>query len=302
MRNRLLWWLALPALVLSITVGSVSAAQPEDKAKDEAAIQKNGEAFVEALHKGDSKAMAAFWASDGDFTDMAGHQVKGREAIEKALAAAFAEHKGLKVRVESLSLRFVTPEVAIEDGTTEAVPAKGGPPSQTRYTIVHVKKDGQWLVSSLRNSPYIPPSNYQHLRKLEGLIGNWAGATDTGEVERISLAWANNQNFIVGTFSTSARDVSVGSAKQWIGWDPLAKCVRTWIFDETGGFGEGSWTEDGKKWIFKASSVLQNGKKATTTLVIGAVDANTITLQARDRSVDGAALPETKEIKLKRVK
>ena len=87
-----------------------------------------------------------------------------------------------------------------------------------------------------------------------------------------------------------------------IGWDPVAKRVRSWIFDTTGGFGEGSWTKDGKKWTIKTSSTLQDGKKATATFIFAPVDADTITLQSQDRTMDGEKLPDTKEVKMKRVK
>src|SRR5262249_41376772 len=152
-------------------------------------IAKNAEAFVEAFHKGDAKALAAFFTTDADHTDQTGGTRKGREAIQKAFTSLFAEHKGLKLFIESDSLRFVTPDVAVEDGTTAVIPADGGPPTRARYTLVHVKKDGQWLVSSMRSNPYTPPSNAEHLGGLGWLIGDWSGETGTGEGERLSFAW-----------------------------------------------------------------------------------------------------------------
>jgi hypothetical protein len=65
--------------------------------------------------------------------------------------------------------------------------ADGGPPSRVRYTNVHVKKDGQWLLSAVRDSPSTPPSNYEHLRGLDWVIGDWVGQTEKGALERISL-------------------------------------------------------------------------------------------------------------------
>jgi uncharacterized protein (TIGR02246 family) len=280
------------------TLRGVARGNPEA----EATIQKLGEAFVEAFHKGDAKAVAACWAPDGDFILQTGRELKGRAAIEKAFADLFAKNKGLKMRIDSLSLRFPTPDSAIEDGTTEVFPPDGGPPSRARYTNVHVKQDGQWLLSSSREAPYVPPGNYQHLQGLEWAIGDWAGEAEEGGVERLAVAWADNQNFLNATFTTTSKDTSVGKATQWIGWDPVAARIRSWIFDATGGFGEGSWTQDGKKWVVKTTSVLQDGKKATATYVLAPVDADTIALQARDRSEDGNRLPDTKEIKLKRVK
>src|SRR5262245_8160989 len=130
----LLLWLAVP----------VWGQRGESDSKDKAAVAKNAEAFVKAFGKGDAKALAGFWTPDGDFTDQEGKHLKGREAIEKAFAALFAENKGLKLHIHSHSLRFVTASVAIEDGVT-AVISPDAAPSRARYTIVHVKKDGQWF-------------------------------------------------------------------------------------------------------------------------------------------------------------
>jgi uncharacterized protein (TIGR02246 family) len=302
MKSRVLCFLALPALIFMFMALPGHAEKPKGDAKDTEAIAKKGEAFVEAFDKGDARALARFWTKDGDFTDQTGHHLEGRDAIEKSLTKMFADTKGLRLHVESESLRFVSPDVAIEDGITEVIPADGGPSTKARYTIVHVKKDGEWLLSSVRNSPFTPPSQVEHLRGLDWVIGKWAGETDKGNVERLTFAWGEDQNYVVGTFSTTARNVPVASAKQWIGWDPVAKEVRSFIIDATGAFGEGHWTEDGKKWTIKTTVVLSDGKKATATFVLSSVDSNSISLQKRDQSVDGKPIPESKVVKLKRAK
>ena len=51
----------------------------------------------------------------------------------------------------------------------------------------------------------------------------------------------------------------------------------------------------------KSTIVLPDGKKATGTLTLRPVDADTIVLQGTDRTVDGNPVPDSKEIKLKRV-
>jgi uncharacterized protein (TIGR02246 family) len=301
MRTRLLWFLALPAMIFCLTALSGSAKQSKGDPKDSEAIQKQAEAFVEAFHKGDAKAVAALWTADGDYTDVTGRQIKGREAIEKAFTDLFAQAKGLKIRIDSDSLRFVTSEVVIEDGTSEVYPPDGAPPSRARYTIVHAKKDGQWLLASVREAAIPPPIN-EHLRALEWAIGDWTGETENGEAERITVAWDENQNFIVASFSTTLRGIPIGGAKQWIGWDPIAKNVRSWVFDSTGGFGEGAWTNDGDRWIVKTASVLQDGKKANATYIVRRVDPDSMTCQFTDRNLDGKSLPDTKEIRMKRIK
>jgi uncharacterized protein (TIGR02246 family) len=298
-----LWLLAGAVLTTAAAARPAAADQPNGgSAEDKAAIAKNAEGFIEAFQKGDAQAVAAFWAPDGDYTDETGRHMKGRGAIEKAFTKFFSENKGLKVRIDSLALRFVTPDVAIEDGTSSVIGPDGGPPSRARYSIVHVKKDGQWQLSSVRDSVYVAPSNQGHLSGLEALIGDWASEGDKGEAERLSVTWGPNENFVIATFARTSGAVTLGSATQWIGWDPAEKRVRSWIFDAAGGFGEGSWTRDGKSWVIKTTSTLQDGKKGTATYVVTEGDADTIGLQAKDRSVDGKGLPDTAEVKLKRVK
>jgi uncharacterized protein (TIGR02246 family) len=290
-------------LGLALLIGSPArAADPRGPAQDEAALLKNAEAFVEAFHKGDAKALAAFWAPDGDYTDQAGRRLKGREAIAKAFQGLFAEHKGLKLRIDIASLRFVTPGVAVEDGTTAVIPPDGGPPSRARYTVVHVKKDGHWLLSSVRDAPFSPPTNHEHLRGLEWLIGDWADETAQGEVARVSFAWSEGENFLMSSFTTTFKDIAIGGGTQWIGWDPVAKHIRSWVFENNGGFGGGTWTGEGDKWVIKSTGVLRDGKKVAATNILTRIDADTMSWQAKDRTEDGKPLPDIKEIKMKRVK
>jgi uncharacterized protein (TIGR02246 family) len=292
----------LPALLCGVLVLPGFADLNKADSKEGDAIQKQGEAFIEAFHKGDARGVAAFWAEDGDYTDLAGRQLKGREAIEKAFAEYFEKHKGAKVQIISESLRFITPEVAVEEGVSEVFPADGGLPSRARFSNVHVKKNGQWLLGSVKDTELTPPSNYEHLRGLEWAVGEWAGAGANGAVEHISLSWTETRNFIIGAFSTTVKDVSVGSAKQWIGWDPVAGRIRSWSFDDTGAFGEGAWTTEGEKWVIRTSTVLPDGKKATATYIVGPGDADSITLESKERTIDGNALPDVKEVRLKRIK
>src|SRR5262249_27676513 len=154
---------------------------------------------------------------------------------------------------------------AVEDGTSEVISADGGPPSRARYTIVHVKKNGEWLLGSVRSSPPPPSGTYEHLRDLESVLGDWAEDAGKGEGERLTFAWAEGHSFVTGTLSKTFRGTSVANAKQIVGWDPVAKTIRSWIFDASGAFGEGTWTRDGSKWVIKTTSVFPDGKKGSAT-------------------------------------
>ena len=137
MRMRMFPLLAFMALA-GFTARPAIAEDVKDTAKEEAAIFKSAEAFIEAFHKGDAKAVAAFWTADGDYTDQTGKLFKGREAIEKLFKGFFAENKGLKLRIDIASIKFVTADVAIEDGMTSTITPDGAPPSRRllRMTIL----------------------------------------------------------------------------------------------------------------------------------------------------------------------
>jgi uncharacterized protein (TIGR02246 family) len=183
MKTRLYWLVVLPVLMLGFIALGGSARSFKGDAKEDTAkevIAKNGEAFIEAFHKGDAAALAAFWTEDADHTNAAGTHLKGREAIQKSFETFFAENKGHKLRINSASLRFLTPDVAVEDGTSEVIPPDGGPPSRTHYTVVHVQKDGKWLLGSLREATFLPSTNYEHLHDLEWTVGDWADEEGKG--------------------------------------------------------------------------------------------------------------------------
>jgi len=273
---------------------------PRDSGPDRAALRKNAEAFVAAFARGDSRALAAMWVPDGDYVDATGRDLRGRDAIASGFQEVFAEHPGLKLRIDMTSLRFVNPDVAIEDGTSAVIPPDGLPPSAARYTIVHVKQEGRWMLRSVREAPWVPPSHHEQLRELAWLIGDWSDAADQGKVAHVSFAWAEDRNFITARFVTTVQGVPVAGGTQWIGWDPAGKRVRSWTFDANGGFGEGSWRRDGDRWTIDTTAVLPDGKTVKASDVVVRVDGETLRWQSRGRTVDGKPQPDTAEITMKR--
>jgi uncharacterized protein (TIGR02246 family) len=299
MRMRRLWLPGVTLLTLGITCRP--AASQEKNPEAAAALVKKAESFVAAFHKGDAKAVAAHWTADGDYTSQTGKTMKGRDAIEKAFTGLFADTQGLKLRIDSLSLRFVTPEVAIEDGVTSVLPPDGAPPSRARYTIVHVKRDGEWYLSSVRDAPFVAAGNREHLEELEWLVGAWAESAGKAETARIVYQWGANQNFLIGEFTTTHKQFAIGGGTQRIGWDAGNKKIRSWTFEDDGGFGGGMWTREGDQWTIKSSATLNDGKQLTATGVLRRVGPDTMTLEFRDRTVDGQPTEAAKTVTLKRV-
>jgi uncharacterized protein (TIGR02246 family) len=287
-------------LPLALVCGTSPARAAESNPQEEAAITKTAEAFVEAFQKGDAKAVAAFWTLDGDYVDATGRVLQGRSAIEKDFQNLFAENKGLKLRIEVASLKFPTPDTAVEDGTTGVLAPDGTVPSRARYTNFFTKKDGQWLLASVREAAYVSPSNYENLRELEWVIGDWVDDNPGGELAHVSFAWSPDQNFIVSTRTIESKDGTLDRGTQRIGWDPVTKQIRSWNFEADGGYGEGAWTKDGDDWIVKTTSVVADGSKVTATNVVSPIDADTISVQSKEQTVDGKAIPDTQKTMMKR--
>src|SRR6516162_337233 len=101
--------------------------QPKAHAADEKALREFHRDFVAAYNKGDSEAVAAFYAPDADFVDIKGDAYQGRAEIEKRTAKFFAQNKGVKLRSPFGTLRFLTPDAAIADRSEElTTPGEGG--------------------------------------------------------------------------------------------------------------------------------------------------------------------------------
>jgi uncharacterized protein (TIGR02246 family) len=285
----------------SFHLSSLPARAANQQKGDKEAIFNNAKAFVDAFEKGDAKTVAAFWAEDGDYVDLTGRRLQGRPAIENGFKDFFTENKGLKLRIDVNSVRFVTPDTAIEDGTTSVIPPDGTPPNQTRYSNVHVKKDGQWVLQSVREAPYTPPGNYEHLRGLEWAIGEWVDEGDGPEIGHVSFEWSPDGNFLISIQDVTVKDTSVSRATEWIGWDPATSQVHSWSFVADGSIGENTWSNEGDQWIIKTNAILPNGKKLAATNIITRNGPDAITWQSKDRTLDGKALPDVTEIKMKRV-
>jgi len=288
---------------LTALLGVGAMARPADgETADRAAITKAAEAFVQAFQKGDATAVAACWTSDGDLVDASGRVLKGRAAIGAEFAQLFADQKGLTVRIEVGAVSFPTPDTAVEDGVSSVMPADGGAPSRARYTNHHVKKDGKWLLASVRETEYVPAGNYAHLRPLEWTIGEWVDASAQEHAARVMFEWTADGNFIIASRAVDVKGVLLEHGSERIGWDPAAKQIRSWSFASDGGFGESAWTREQDTWHIRSSSVLQSGGLMTATNSVTRVDADTITWQAKDQQLNGKAVPDSPVITMKRLK
>lgn len=294
--RRVMFAVAMMAWSLASAVG----AEADRQAADEAAIRQAVEAYVAAFNQADAKALAALWAPEAVYTNpLSGEQVVGREAIAGQFAAIFAAAKGAKLEATTDSIGFVSPNVAIEQGTAKVI-LPDQAPAESQYTAVYVKREGQWLLDRVTEEDVVAvPSHYEHLKELEWMIGRWVDQDDTATVVT-ECDWTKNNNFITRSFTVQIQDRIDVAGMQIIGWDPAAKQIRSWVFDSDGGFGQATWKKKDNRWYIQQSGVLPDGRKSSAVHIITYVDDDTCTLQAVNRTVDGELLPNVDEVELVR--
>jgi uncharacterized protein (TIGR02246 family) len=286
----------LTSAMLAWGLASAMADEIDRQVADKEAIQKTVDSYVAAYNRGDAKALAALWSPEAVYTNpLSGEQAVGREAIEKQFAAIFAESKDIKLEAKTDSIQFVSPNVAIERGTAKVI--RGGQaPEESDYSAVYTKRDGQWLLDRVAEEDLpVTPSQYEHLKELEWMIGTWVDQDDQNRIET-TCQWTKNQSFLTRSFAVSVRDRIDMSGIQFVGWDAAAKRIRSWVFDSDGGFSEGTWSKKGKSWYIQSVGTLPDGRKSTAVNIITYVDNNTFTWQSVNREARGEILPNVDEV------
>ena len=212
------------------------------------AIRKSSHAFVEAFNKADAKAVAALWTTDGDYVDETGQVFAGRDAIEQQYADFFANHpSGHQIQVVIDSLRMLGDNVAIEDGRTMLDPAPVGAPAIGKYTVVHVKVDGQWLMSTVRDVRIESVSAWENVSDLEWLIGTWVAEEHGVKLESV-CSWVANKSFVERKYTITQPDQTTTSGVQLIGFNPQQGHVQSWNFGPDGGHATGVWVAHEGGW------------------------------------------------------
>ena len=286
----------LTAAILAWGLAPAVGAAGESQTAEEAAIRKAVENYVAAFNQGDAAALAALWSPTAVYTNpRSGEQVIGREAIQAQFAGIFAEAKGAKLEAKTDSIQFISPSVAVEQGTAKVVIPEQTP-EETEYTAVYIKRDDQWLLDRVTEEDVvITPSHYEQLKDLAWMTGSWVDQDEEATVVT-ECNWTKNNNFLTRAFTVQIRDRIDMAGLQIIGWDPTTKQIRSWVFDSDGGFGQGTWKKKGNRWYTQQSGVLQDGRKSSSVNIITYVNDNTCTLQSVNRTVDGELLPNIEEV------
>src|SRR5262245_61833444 len=119
-----------PLLVVLLLLGSQTALTQQPKAAatkagtaaDEEQIRKAVVDFVDLYNAHKAAEVAALFAADARVVYRDGTEENGREEIKKSFEEAFSAHPKASMSVVVEEIRFLTPDVAVEEGFTTMFP------------------------------------------------------------------------------------------------------------------------------------------------------------------------------------
>ncbi len=232
-------------------------------------LKASAAVFEKAFNAGDAKAIAALFTEHAEAVDEEGNLIEGREKIETRFAELFREFPAAQIQVELTSLRKLGPEVAVEDGYSSMTTSADEPGVRSPYTVVHVKREGKWLMASVRDFPEeaTDATAHEQLEALAWLVGHWVDESSAGRVET-TCEWSEDGNYLLQDYVVKTRSGAVMRGTQRIAWDPMRHTIRSWAFDQSGAFTEAIWTPLEDNWILKAEGVTPDGQGVSATRLV----------------------------------
>jgi uncharacterized protein (TIGR02246 family) len=233
---------------------------------EERAIRDAAREYLAAKQRGDVATLSTLWTPDGDYIDASGQVFKARDLFRDEAAPSRPASQPRDISLPESTIRFVTPDVAIEDGTIDWRAAGDTDVLTARFTAIWVNRNGRWLLDSLREATMATPRVNEHLKPLAWMLGEWIGTTDDSVI-LVSSRWSDGGNYIVREFAVQGDGRPAIAGTQRIGWDPESDQIKSWTFDSHGSSGEGHWRRDGDRWVVESTEIMADGKKLTTAAV-----------------------------------
>ncbi len=258
----------------------------DDNAREEQAIRQAAKEYEAALAKGDRQALADFWTEDGEYFDELGESHPASELVAEA-GQAGRPGASAELRRSVSKIRFLTPDVALEDGVSEIeLPGESdAAPVRGHYHATWIKQNGRWRLASLCEVP-IARSTAPSLDALGWMVGVWT-ADDAGVNLEVSVRWNATGTFLLRDLKATKDGAVVFRSTQRIGRDPATDKLTSWSFDTDGGHGEATWTKEGDSWVAKSCGVLPDGRLTSGTVVIEYNGKNSFTYKTLAATVSG---------------
>lgn len=128
-------------------------------------IKANMQIFANAWNIHDAKQLAAVFAEDADFVNVAGQRWKGRTELEQGHANAFTSHlKNTRVSFPDTQIKFLKSDLAIYHSTWKmnGLTSPDGtslPPKHGILTAIAQQQNNQWQIVAVHNTETISRNN-----------------------------------------------------------------------------------------------------------------------------------------------
>lgn len=296
-----MWRLVLQFGLCALLISSCDRDRNHSSAGNEEA-RTVFEKYVASFNSHDANAMSEQWSENGHrIHPRTGEVAEGRAAIKEALQKMFSEGKADQLQVKIIKSSL------LEDGAIETIGrfrvsfADGRPARESAVRVQLVNENGTWKIDEIREiAADAPESQGQHLKELEFLLGNWEDQDEDVTIKN-KARFDRYKNFIIQKFEIQVYNQLLIDGYQIIGWDPIHKRIRSWMFDSDGGFGEGDWKFKDGQWYVDSHFTLSDGRKASATYVYKPIDANSYSWASEDRDVGGEVLPNVEPVTVVRV-
>ncbi|MEM1062487.1 MAG: nuclear transport factor 2 family protein, partial [Planctomycetota bacterium] len=244
-------------------------------------------------------AAAAFWSERGTYQGPDGELVVGREAIEAGYAELFAGEVPVRLEIDVELVRRIAPSVMVEEGNARFVTGEEARP--LAYRATHVWTPEGWKVDKVQE--FAADAGGEHrvaLEPLEFLIGSWVDAGDGFEIS-MTCNWSKNRHSLLRKFRVVEADALTLEGTQIIAWDARRGQIRSWLFDSAGGISEGTWRDDGGRWVVTSVQTQADGSLASAVNLITPLDGSRYEWVSTEREIDGIPAPPVGPVVVARV-
>jgi uncharacterized protein (TIGR02246 family) len=284
---------AAPAPAQPTAPTPITAKSPEEKA-----ILEGVQAFTKAYNAANVQTLAEFFQDDSSIVEPGGTETRGKGSIVAMYIAAFQDTPGLKLESTVEEMKFLTADVAKVSGQSRLSTADGSATEFTRFRTLLVRRDGKWRIAEIREhaAPAEDISPYDRLKELEWMVGEWVDESENNKIAA-DVRWADGQSYLIRDYSVQIQGEVAASGTMFIGWDPQSGQIKSWVFDSTGGHGEGLWTRTGEKeWVVKAQGVLRDGRPTSATQIHTILNKDSVKTSSIDRIIGGTVAPDITDI------
>lgn len=294
-----LFTVPLPGLLfsLSIILLSINCSAQERGASGDAAvvdaIREASKKFETEFNATNLEGLGGLFIDNAEVVDADGTTIKGKEAILDRYKELFETHPGMKIVVQTTLVRQLSSDVVIEEGRSiaqgEGLPVEGWSP----YTAIYLNRDGKWLLGCIRDFPEEPDDTpHGHLEALSWMIGKWVDESDEGKVET-DCHWSRDGNYIIQDYTITGRRGVQLKGTQRIAWDSVKQTIRSWAFDNSGGFVEAVWTEADDGWIVNAGGTTPFGETGSAVRKIVPLGEELYEIQTTSQVIGGVSYPDS---------